>query len=130
MKSGALFCLTAVIWATTQVAFAGQTAGPGEKGLAESLDAIEQIDAQLLDIQQQLETAPSWRARRQHRAKIWKLKAERERLLEQIARTVEGLRLPADREGPAETFQDQLDRHQEHHEIILESNVDSRLRSN
>ena len=130
MKSGALLCLTAVIWATTQVAFAGQTAGPGEKGLAESLDAIEQIDAQLLDIQQQLETTSSWRTRRQHRAKIRKLQVERERLLEQIARTVEGPHLPADREGPAETFQDQLDRHQEHHQIILESNVDSRLRSN
>lgn len=118
-----LLALCGSAWPT----FAEETAEREGNALAQKLEALDKVEAQLTETQQQLETAIAPRARRQLNARIHQLHEKQERLLDELEAPLLGPRVPVTNQDPTTLLEEQLKRRQQHREVILENNVDSRL---
>ena len=98
-----------------------------QRDLAISMIEHDEIDAQLLSAQEELKTAETLDSRREIKSEIRQLERRREELLDQMAQSLDGSSISFDQKNSESDFLDQLERHRQRRESILDDAVDGRL---
>lgn len=110
-------------------AWADEPLGRVDTPLAQQLEQLAELEKQLTEAQQQLEIATTRSGRRQLKSNIQELQATQDALLDELEVLLLGPQLPAIEieEEPLSSLEQQLNRQQQHHDAILESDVERRL---
>jgi hypothetical protein len=119
-------CVVGAALAPLPAQAAEPAASARDQRLAASLNKLDELDAQLLQAQQALDAARSWRERRRLTGRLRALTQAREQALDELDALLGGTRLPSD-QRPTAPLEEQLDRRERNQEVILERNVDGGL---